>query len=56
MSGFRVLTGVTVNITVIWNVKYYDTVKVDVSVEPAASIYRVDKYYTRPHGIISKRK
>lgn len=24
---FTVLTGVTVNITVVWNVKYYDTVK-----------------------------
>jgi len=47
---------VTVNITLIWNVKYHDIVKVDVSVEPAASIYRMDKYYTRSHGITSKRR
>jgi len=45
---------VTLNIIVIWNLKYYDIVKFDVSVEPAAFIYRVDKYYTRLHGITSK--
>jgi hypothetical protein len=56
MLQVTVLTGVTVNLTVIWNVKYFDIVKVDVSVEPPASIYRVDKYYTRLHGITSKRR
>jgi len=54
MSIFQVLTEVTVNITVIWNVTSNDIAKGDVSVEPAASIYRVDKYYTRLHGITTK--
>jgi hypothetical protein len=55
VSRFTVLTVVTVYITGIWNMTYNDTVKVDVSVEPAASIYIVDKYYTRLHGITSKK-
>jgi hypothetical protein len=55
MSIFEVLTGVTVNIIVIWIVTSNDIVKGDVSVEPAASIYRVDKYYTRLHSITNKK-
>jgi len=55
MPIFEVLTGVTVNITVIWIETCNDRVKGDVLVEPAASTYRVDKYYTRRHGITTKK-
>ena len=54
MPIFEVLTGVTVNISVIWIVTSNDIVKGDVSVGPAASTYRVDKYHNRLHGITTK--